>query len=974
MKRLMVLVLGCALLWLIALFAPASDANPGGGAILRPHTIVKVFDFTTLTPGAATLPSSLSFSRASSGYSVQTGTSTVVTAGVGANNVPRAGRRVDTNPVGLVLEEGRTTINQQSSDIWNAYWTTFGSPTNGGTTTDPTSTAGGAGIVVDASGAAFAIRYVAINTTGAPFVTTSAWVKYLSGSFPLLNDNSGSNVYGTTGAWERLTETAAGNINYQLATITGIGLPTSAGNTGSAAWWGMQAESGAFPTELMIAAGSTVTRAGERLFYPSNASALIPNGRLSISFTVSPKEATAEGALPMTLWYVDANNNVSISPTTGVLTARVAGVTNTTNAIMWPRYLPLDFDVNVGGNVATQVSWRVNNYIEHVAEVSGSPLGSIVAPGALDMLCHGTAEQLSSWVRNITVYKNAGPAWVAPPVSYVATLYADPAGSGSACSFASPCSITQVQTSERAAISGSPGARVLVVLRGGTYYLASTLAFTALDRGAVWQAYQTEVPVISGGTDVTTGWVVDAGSVYKRTFTGHTRQLWSNGLRATLARSAALGGAWVVSANPTTAPDATIAGFARPQDVQLVGTNAWMSFIVRVASASGTSVTMQASDYANSQAHVSPNFNLVSWYQNARELVTSPGYWYDNLGTTTLYYQPRGGEVMNTTNIVAGNLEAIVTVTDVLGGSPLNLEFRGITFSHATWVDPDVSGYASLQSGILYRGAAFVKVPAAVRLSQVNGVTFSGCTFSHLGAAGISLETGTQHCTIQNGSFSDLSGTAITVGNAVNGTADSNPTDPRVTLSYNTIRNNTVNGNGVEFPDSTAMWIAYADHTAIEHNLITGTVPYTGISCGWGWNQTPTVAGSNSIRFNYVSTFNQVCNDGGAYYINGYQQGTLVQQNYAYSQPYLGGTSNAYYLDNGVVGVTVDQNVADSPYAAYYAQGAFSPFATGNTFTNNNETPPSVADSYAVGNTIVGTVIGPLTANALAIKNAAGVN
>ena len=82
-----------------------------------------------------------------------------------------------------------------------------------------------------------------------------------------------------------------------------------------------------------------------------------------------------------------------------------------------------------------------------------------------------------------------------PAVSHAATaatLYASPTGTGTACSAAAPCSITQAQSSVRsmtAAMSGD----IVVQLAGGTYRLSAPLVFTAADSGTnghtvIWQA------------------------------------------------------------------------------------------------------------------------------------------------------------------------------------------------------------------------------------------------------------------------------------------------------------------------------------------------------------------------------------------------------------------------------------------------------------------------------------------------------
>ncbi|MFC8943536.1 hypothetical protein ACFT1B_36215, partial [Streptomyces griseoincarnatus] len=62
------------------------------------------------------------------------------------------------------------------------------------------------------------------------------------------------------------------------------------------------------------------------------------------------------------------------------------------------------------------------------------------------------------------------------------TLYASPSGTGTACSSAQPCSITQAKTSVRA-INANMTGDIVVELAGGTYTLTAPLTFAAADSG-----------------------------------------------------------------------------------------------------------------------------------------------------------------------------------------------------------------------------------------------------------------------------------------------------------------------------------------------------------------------------------------------------------------------------------------------------------------------------------------------------------
>ncbi len=371
-----------------------------------------VADFTTLTPGrVSALPAPLLFERASVA-TVQTGSSVVVTSGISVN-VPRAGRRLDADSIGLLIEEARTNVAVQSMDLWNPSWASFGSAMSGGTTTSPDGTTAGAGILTDGSPIAYAARYAVIPMAGLTSVM-STWQRWQLGSVSSINfigATSPSSFGTTSGFWERLaTSPAVGTAGSQIAALAGTGNPLSPADVGSAAFWGMQLEAGAWASELIPTGSSPATRAGERLYSPS-VSSLVSMGRLSMRVSLRPKASTADYQRPVRLWTIDATNYCEITPS-GVMSVVIAGVTNTTSALAWAQYDALDIFVAAGGSIETVVSWRVNGAAATTASVTGPPLGVVSASGSIDLLCSGTASQFSVWLGSLAFYpRGTMPPW-----------------------------------------------------------------------------------------------------------------------------------------------------------------------------------------------------------------------------------------------------------------------------------------------------------------------------------------------------------------------------------------------------------------------------------------------------------------------------------------------------------------------------------------------------------------------------------
>jgi len=103
----------------------------------------------------------------------------------------------------------------------------------------------------------------------------------------------------------------------------------------------------------------------------------------------------------------------------------------------------------------------------------------------------------------------AGSVVVAPRPAQAATttLYAAPAGTGSGCSAAQPCSVPAAQAAVRSMVNGMSG-DIVVQLADGVYRLSTPLRLTAADSGTnghtvIWQAAPSAHPTISGARLVT---------------------------------------------------------------------------------------------------------------------------------------------------------------------------------------------------------------------------------------------------------------------------------------------------------------------------------------------------------------------------------------------------------------------------------------------------------------------------------------
>jgi len=421
-----------------------------------------------------------------------------------------------------------------------------------------------------------------------------------------------------------------------------------------------------------------------------------------------------------------------------------------------------------------------------------------------------------------------------------------------------------------------------VYLRAGMYTLTSTLTFDATNSGSgthnvIYQAYPGETPVISGGQR-TTGWALSdaAKNIYSVTVgtSVDTRQLYVNGVRAARARSVD-GSGWSPSGaagGGTFTCPSTVSSWGNITNIEVAVKTDWRLQRSKLSSVSGTTAT------GNSYAHAEwQGPNTVEWVENAYELLDAEGEWYLNRSTGILYYKPRATENMSNAEVIMAKVETLISGTNVT-----NLQFKGITFSHATWLYPNANGFSTVQAdncnGFLTGNISF---------TGCSHILFDSDIFTHLGQTGLRFTSG-NNMTIYNCTFQDISGSAISLGT----------TGASTQTTYNTINNNLIRNCAVEYQGCVGIFVLYTENTVIIHNEI-HNMPYSGISMGWGWSNTQLAAKNCEIAYNLIDTVMSALQDGGGIYTLSNQPGTMVHDNYIHKVGFNASGQNGLYPDEG---------------------------------------------------------------------------
>ena len=496
---------------------------------------------------------------------------------------------------------------------------------------------------------------------------------------------------------------------------------------------------------------------------------------------------------------------------------------------------------------------------------------------------------------------------------------------------------------------------VEIILAGGDYVLQRPLTLGAGDGGSDghkvrYRAAEGETPRLSGGQRIE-GWSIHdrARGIYKASAGGplETRQLFVNGRRAVRARSVAgLPDAKITATGYTLPADAPIAAWKNPADIEFVYRHIWTNPRAGVGKITrqndGLHVVMDQPGFKNGRNKGMTSIGSPWFVENAYELLDEPGEWYlDRTGAVggpayTFYYKPYDWENPATANIIAPVLEQLVVVKGESLEKPVQgLVFEGLTLLYTTWVRPSTPyGLPDAQNNVMrenYEKLGKVRGDqesiidgAALRFFHARGIEILRSRFVNLGGIGICFATaGAQDILIEGNTFFNIAATGVQIGDYVGwetpGT-DNNafPSDPRLHVARNTIRNNYFNRCAVEYRSSIPLAITFPRDSVIAHNEIYNS-PYSATHFGWSWDRIPkTAMGNNLIENNRLQNAMVELADGGLLYTLGASDPdhpfTIVRNNWARQTRwgqgfYFDESSSRYEVYDNVVEEIGDSNI-----------------------------------------------------------------
>lgn len=356
--------------------------------------------------------------------------------------------------------------------------------------------------------------------------------------------------------------------------------------------------------------------------------------------------------------------------------------------------------------------------------------------------------------------------------------------------------------------------------------------------------------------------------------------------------------------------------------------------------------------------------NSPFYLTNAKELLDTEGEWYLDARASKLYYIPRKGENMKSAEVIVPAVETLLKVEGTPDNPVKDVTFEGVTFSHATWMRPSVSGHTPLQAG-MYMIEAYKLRPkmnrpngdhkldnqgwvgrpaAAVSLNCAENVSFSKCTFEHNASTGLDYHLYIKGGSVDRCTFSDIGGNGILAGSfgpeGHEAHLPYDPADGRIICTGLNITNNLITDVTNEDWGCVGIGAGFVKDIKICNNEISD-VSYTGISMGWGWNQQVCSMSNNLVSGNLIHHYAKHMYDTAGIYTLGSQPHSFIKGNVVrdiYTPSYVHDPNHWFYLytDEGSSYITVRNNWTP---AEKYLKNANGP---GNTWENNG---PNVADS-----------------------------
>lgn len=355
----------------------------------------------------------------------------------------------------------------------------------------------------------------------------------------------------------------------------------------------------------------------------------------------------------------------------------------------------------------------------------------------------------------------------------------------------------------------------------------------------------------------------------------------------------------------------------------------------------------EASHYAIDHFEKQPRYYL----EGHPSFAAQPGDWFVDEAAGHVVVQVQ--ENQPTPIVELPMCEQLLVIAGDDSGPVKNIVLKNVTFTGSRFAMPP-GGYAGAQATMHEPRDADGNrttsnrpvVPAAVHIEHATNAKVIHCRFEHLGATGLWLGGRTTRCEITNCSIDTVGGNGINLGEdrsrRINGRGWIDAAPEQVPTA-NTVSNCQIVRPGQLLFGAVGIWASFHAELTIDGCTI-ADCPYTGISLGWQWNDSPTPARANTISNNTISRVMQKLSDGGGIYTLGRQPDSKLINNRIHNVPLNAGRaeSNGMFLDEGTTGFTIENNTfwdIDRSPVRFHKAGQ-------NTARNNRWTPATTETPF----------------------------